>query len=102
MLGMAPDYENLTVIQKVEVFEHALESTSGMALLLPLQFLQAYHSCTLHSASLTVQGTDACPDYDRLRLVSSSKSQRGDWAVSRYVEKVMSLAQGRTCTRCCG
>ena len=29
MLGMAPDYENLTVIQKVEVFEHALESTSG-------------------------------------------------------------------------
>ena len=30
MLGMAPDYENLTVIQKVEVFEHALESTSGM------------------------------------------------------------------------
>ena len=32
MLGMAPDYENLTVIQKVEVFEHALESTSGMAL----------------------------------------------------------------------
>lgn len=31
MLGMAPDYENLTVIQKVEVFEHALESTSGKA-----------------------------------------------------------------------
>ena len=41
MLGMAPDYENLTVIQKVEVFEHALESTSGMAYLLPLQLLQA-------------------------------------------------------------
>ena len=29
MLGMAPDYDHLTVIQKVEVFEHALESTSG-------------------------------------------------------------------------
>lgn len=29
MLGMAPDYDNLTVIQKVEVFEHALDSTSG-------------------------------------------------------------------------
>jgi hypothetical protein len=29
MQGMAPDYEHLTVIQKVEVFEHALDSTSG-------------------------------------------------------------------------
>ena len=29
MLGMAPDYDALTVIQKVEVFEHALDSTSG-------------------------------------------------------------------------
>ncbi len=29
MLGMAPDYDHLTVIQKVEVFEYALESTSG-------------------------------------------------------------------------
>jgi len=29
MLGMAPDYDGLTVIQKVEVFEHALDSTSG-------------------------------------------------------------------------
>ena len=35
MLGMAPDYENLTVIQKVEVFEHALESTSGVQALTP-------------------------------------------------------------------
>lgn len=31
MLGMAPDYDHLTVIQKVEVFEHALDSTSGEA-----------------------------------------------------------------------
>ena len=37
MLGMAPDYENLTVIQKVEVFEHALESTSGEPALTPLR-----------------------------------------------------------------
>jgi len=29
MLGMAPDYDSLTVIQKVEVFEHALDSTAG-------------------------------------------------------------------------
>lgn len=29
MLGMAPDYDQLSVIQKVEVFEHALDSTSG-------------------------------------------------------------------------
>ncbi|CAG9463067.1 unnamed protein product [Pedinophyceae sp. YPF-701] len=29
MLGMAPDYEHLTVIQKVEVFQHALDSTPG-------------------------------------------------------------------------
>jgi FKBP12-rapamycin complex-associated protein len=29
MLGMAPDYDHLTIIQKVEVFEHALDSTSG-------------------------------------------------------------------------
>ncbi len=33
MLGMAPDYDHLTVIQKVEVFEHALESTSGTLVL---------------------------------------------------------------------
>lgn len=32
MLGMAPDYDHLMVIQKVEVFEHALDSTSGAAL----------------------------------------------------------------------
>lgn len=31
MLGMAPDYDHLMVIQKVEVFEHALDSTSGAA-----------------------------------------------------------------------
>lgn len=29
MLGMAPDYDHLTIIQKVEVFEHAMDSTSG-------------------------------------------------------------------------
>jgi hypothetical protein len=29
MLGMAPDYDHLPVINKVEVFEHALDSTSG-------------------------------------------------------------------------
>jgi len=29
MLSMAPDFDHLTIIQKVEVFEHALESTSG-------------------------------------------------------------------------
>ena len=29
MLSLAPDYDHLMVIQKVEVFEHALESTSG-------------------------------------------------------------------------
>lgn len=29
MLRMAPDYDRLTVIQKVEVFEHALEHTQG-------------------------------------------------------------------------
>nr|NVI79484.1 target of rapamycin [Cucujiformia] len=29
MLRMAPDYDHLTVMQKVEVFEHALEHTHG-------------------------------------------------------------------------
>lgn len=29
MLGMAPDFDHLMVIEKVEVFQHALESTSG-------------------------------------------------------------------------
>ncbi|CAH0563403.1 unnamed protein product [Brassicogethes aeneus] len=29
MLRMAPDYDHLTVMQKVEVFEHALETTHG-------------------------------------------------------------------------
>ena len=29
MLRMAPDFEHLTLIQKVEVFEHALNTTQG-------------------------------------------------------------------------
>ena len=29
MLAFAPDYENLTLIAKVEVFEHALQNTDG-------------------------------------------------------------------------
>ena len=29
---MAPDYENLTLLQKVEVFEYALENTTGQDL----------------------------------------------------------------------
>ena len=37
MLGMAPNYDNLTIIQKVEVFEHAMESTPGMILLAGMQ-----------------------------------------------------------------
>ncbi|CAK5267693.1 unnamed protein product [Mycena citricolor] len=32
MIQMAPDYENLTVLQKVEVFEYALENTTGQDL----------------------------------------------------------------------
>ncbi|KAG2355693.1 atypical PIKK FRAP protein kinase [Suillus spraguei] len=32
MLQMAPDYENLTLLQKVEVFEYALEHTTGQDL----------------------------------------------------------------------
>lgn len=32
MVQMAPDYDSLTLIQKVEVFEHALESTTGQDL----------------------------------------------------------------------
>ena len=29
---MAPDYDNLTLLQKVEVFEYALENTTGQDL----------------------------------------------------------------------
>lgn len=49
MLGMAPDYDQLSVIQKVEVFEHALDSTSGISPssqpspVLPLHACQAGH-----------------------------------------------------------
>jgi len=32
MLQMAPDYDNLTLMQKVEVFEYALENTTGQDL----------------------------------------------------------------------
>ncbi|KAI8836345.1 armadillo-type protein [Chytridium lagenaria] len=32
MLQMAPDYDNLTLLQKVEVFEYALENTTGQDL----------------------------------------------------------------------
>ena len=32
MLGMAPDYDHLPLINKVEVFQHALDSTSGDSL----------------------------------------------------------------------
>lgn len=37
MLGMAPDYDHLTIIQKVEVFRHAVESTSSEPLPLSAQ-----------------------------------------------------------------
>jgi phosphatidylinositol kinase/protein kinase (PI-3 family) len=29
MVQLAPDYDHLTVMQKVEIFTHALENTSG-------------------------------------------------------------------------
>lgn len=29
MLGFAPDYDNLPLIAKVEVFDHALQNTEG-------------------------------------------------------------------------
>ncbi|KAJ7823024.1 phosphatidylinositol 3-kinase [Mycena leptocephala] len=32
MIQMAPDYENLTLLQKIEVFEYALENTTGQDL----------------------------------------------------------------------
>ncbi|KAJ7171409.1 phosphatidylinositol 3-kinase [Mycena filopes] len=32
MLQMAPDYENLPLLQKIEVFEHAMDNTSGQDL----------------------------------------------------------------------
>ena len=32
MLQMAPDYEHLTLMQKVEVFGYALDSTNGLDL----------------------------------------------------------------------
>ena len=32
LLQMAPDYENLTLLQKIEVFEYALENTTGQDL----------------------------------------------------------------------
>lgn len=32
MLQMAPDYDNLTLMQKVEAFEFALDSTNGLDL----------------------------------------------------------------------
>ena len=31
MLGMSPDYDHLPLINKVEVFQHALDSTDGEA-----------------------------------------------------------------------
>ena len=42
MLAMAPDYDNLTVIQKVEVFRHALDGTSGESYSLWLHPLQLH------------------------------------------------------------
>ncbi|KAL1921057.1 uncharacterized protein VTP21DRAFT_11692 [Calcarisporiella thermophila] len=42
MLQMAPDYDNLTLLQKVEVFEHAMENTTGQDL---------YHILWLRSRS---------------------------------------------------
>ena len=60
MLGMAPDYENLTVIQKVEVFEHALESTSGkQALTLLKATTAAIRSILGSDASFTPGPTPA-------------------------------------------
>ena len=82
MLGMAPDYENLTVIQKVEVFEHALESTSGMAILLPLQILQAYPPCTLSDLSSLYKAQALVQVMTGYSMYSVPKSEQGAWAVS--------------------
>jgi FKBP12-rapamycin complex-associated protein len=75
MLGMAPDYDHLTVIQKVEVFEHALDSTSG----------EAPHAA--EAASVRASGWRQRPARRRTQLPALHASP---------------AAQARTCTRCCG
>jgi hypothetical protein len=57
MLGMAPDYDFLCVIQKVEVFEHALDSTSGLCASSCPAKLQ-------HRLIVTGQAAFVCPPCD--------------------------------------
>lgn len=48
MLGMAPDYDHLPLINKVEVFQHALDSTSGRSPLAMRPILNAMvRICTM-------------------------------------------------------
>jgi len=49
MLAFAPDYERLTLMAKVEVFEHALENSPGndLAKVSLSFFLTTYLGCTL-------------------------------------------------------
>lgn len=45
MLGMAPDYDHLPLINKVEVFQHALDSTSGRGLLVDSHTVNGLQCC---------------------------------------------------------
>src|SRR5579875_529074 len=70
MLGMAPDYDHLTVIQKVEVFEHALDSTSGE---------ESYtFRCCLYSCCCCECDTTAHPAGEDLHKVLWLKSRSSE------------------------
>ena len=103
MLGMAPDYDHLTVIQKVEVFEHAMDSTSG-----ELGWVMAGRAgcrCGWLGSKGFVGGRDAGLGLCRgtgsadCRLLSAANN---DPHFSLPSLPSLPPPQARTCTRCCG
>ena len=53
MLGMSPDYDHLPLIHKVEVFQHALDSTDGE---IPACKVLSVVVCTANCTSVTRVG----------------------------------------------
>jgi len=76
---MAPDYENLTLLQKVEVFEYALENTTGQDLYRVL-WLKSTHT----PGGINVNDIDYVKYYNTVEnILLTTTGQGAPWPVRR-------------------
>lgn len=112
MLGMAPDYDHLTVIQKVEVFEHAMDSTSGEEGFKEAAVGGVGGAAEGLSRRAVLSGTGLMPAGQQACLRERLLWQPSRWAAGTCLTPAIHLPtpalpvspglQVRTCTRCCG